>query len=289
MTTAIIDSNKSALKCFASRAARCGLATVAVAVLGAGAVSSQAAPLSSSKARIRSVVKADPKTGRLIRTVVVSRQAASDPDVARSVEMPRVLSQSEHASLYDEAVAHATVPDIVAETAKKYAVDPLLVHSVIEVESAYRTNAVSPKGAQGLMQLMPATARRFGVRNSFDVRENVEGGVRYLKYLASLFPNDIRLAIAAYNAGEGAVWKYNNRVPPYRETEQYVVKVGTRYTKALEKAKKQQNEPKPPAPAVADTATKEERYAQLVTFIDQEGRLHLRTVPAQGAVDVQTP
>ncbi len=119
---------------------------------------------------------------------------------------------------------------------------------MIQVESNYNPYAVSPKGAQGLMQLMPETARRFGVRNTFDIKENIEGGVRYLKYLGTLFPEDPRLTIAAYNAGEGAVWKYGNSIPPYRETEQYVDRVGKRYGQARRAAeKKEKKETKKPA------------------------------------------
>lgn len=167
----------------------------------------------------------------------------------------------------------ASVPDIVEATARKYDVDPLLVHSVIQVESGYNPYAMSPKGAQGLMQLMPGTARRFGVSNSFDVRENIEGGVRYLKYLSSIF-DDMRLALAAYNAGEGAVWKYNNRIPPYKETEEYVAKVGRRYGQAKRAAER--NKPDPPA-QTAKVVSSEPIYAPVQYHIDAEGRLHLRT------------
>ena len=107
------------------------------------------------------------------------------------------------------------------------------------------------------MQLMPATARRFGVKNSFNVKENIEGGVRYLKYLDSLFPNDRRLTIAAYNAGEGAVWKYGNNIPPYRETKQYVERVGSRYGRARKEAdRKRQTLP------VTETAQTQSRQSQ---------------------------
>ena len=168
------------------------------------------------------------------------------------------------------------VPDLVEAVAKQYDVDPLLVHSVIQVESSYNPYAVSIKGAQGLMQLMPATARRFGVRNSFDVKENIEGGVRYLKYLDSLFPNDRNLTIAAYNAGEGAVWKYGNKVPPYRETEQYVQRVGRKYGKARREA----DQKKASAVPVVQTAqSSEPPQTPVEAFVDSEGRLHLRNVP----------
>jgi soluble lytic murein transglycosylase-like protein len=107
---------------------------------------------------------------------------------------------------------------------KKHRLDPALVHAVISVESGYNPQAVSPKGAMGLMQLMPATAERFGVKDPYDPTANIDGGVRYLRWLMKHF-KDPRLAVAAYNAGENAVKRYKNTVPPYPETQHYVVKV----------------------------------------------------------------
>jgi soluble lytic murein transglycosylase-like protein len=107
---------------------------------------------------------------------------------------------------------------------------PQLVHSVIKVESNYNPLAVSSKGAQGLMQLMPDTARRFGVTNAFDPADNIQGGTRYLKYLLDLYKGDYNLALAAYNAGEGAVDKYG-AVPPYPETLNYLVQVSRQLQK----------------------------------------------------------
>lgn len=127
-------------------------------------------------------------------------------------------------------MAVTDVGAIVQQTAALHGVDPALVHSVIAVESGFNPLAVSPKGAQGLMQLIPATARRFGVTDSFDARQNIAAGVKYLRYLQDMFKDD-RLALAAYNAGEGAVLKYGG-VPPYRETEQYVSKVGKKLESA---------------------------------------------------------
>jgi soluble lytic murein transglycosylase-like protein len=98
-----------------------------------------------------------------------------------------------------------TVNELVANIARRHEVEPSLVDSVIRVESNYNPNAVSSAGAMGLMQLIPSTARRFGVNNTFHPEQNIEGGVRYLKYLMQLYKGDERLALAAYNAGEGAV------------------------------------------------------------------------------------
>ncbi|MGD8234522.1 MAG: lytic transglycosylase domain-containing protein [Chromatiales bacterium] len=114
---------------------------------------------------------------------------------------------------------------IVDKKAQKYNVTPELIHAVIEAESAYDPNAISSAGAVGLMQLMPATARRFGVTDRTDPEQNIDAGVNYLRELLNLFDNDVKLAIASYNAGEGAVMKYGRTIPPYRETQQYVVRV----------------------------------------------------------------
>jgi soluble lytic murein transglycosylase-like protein len=120
---------------------------------------------------------------------------------------------------------------IVEAAAKSHGVDSALVHAVITAESGYNPNAISRRGASGLMQLMPDTARRYGVRNIFDPVENVHGGVRYLKDLLAMFNGDVKLAVAGYNAGENAVIRAGNRVPPYAETEAYVPKVIDFYRK----------------------------------------------------------
>jgi soluble lytic murein transglycosylase-like protein len=105
----------------------------------------------------------------------------------------------------------------------------VLIYAVMHQESAFRPHAISPKGARGLMQLMPMTAARFGVRNIFDPRENIEGGARYMRFLLDMFDGDVHLALAGYNAGEGAVMKYGRAIPPYRETQEYVRRIGYRY------------------------------------------------------------
>lgn len=114
---------------------------------------------------------------------------------------------------------------LIAKTADKHQVDPKLLHAVIQAESAYNPSAVSSAGAVGLMQLMPATAARFGVTDRYDPVQNLEGGTRYLKHLLHLFNSDLRLAVAAYNAGENAVIKNHNTIPPYAETQHYVSQV----------------------------------------------------------------
>ncbi|MFT4580998.1 MAG: soluble lytic murein transglycosylase-like protein [Gammaproteobacteria bacterium] len=113
----------------------------------------------------------------------------------------------------------------IAIVAKRHALPSALIHAVITAESAYDSGAVSPAGAVGLMQLMPATAARYGVENRRDPRSNVLGGTRYLKDLLGMFDNNLALALAAYNAGENAVIKYGRQIPPYEETQTYVRRV----------------------------------------------------------------
>lgn len=119
----------------------------------------------------------------------------------------------------------AKVTPLIENVAKQLRLHPGLLHAVVRVESAYDPRAVSKKGARGLMQLMPATADRYGVSDSYDPRQNLQGGAQYLKDLLKLFEFDIKLALAAYNAGENAVFKYGNKIPPFPETQNYVKKV----------------------------------------------------------------
>ncbi|HEX9985664.1 MAG TPA: lytic transglycosylase domain-containing protein [Thermoanaerobaculia bacterium] len=123
--------------------------------------------------------------------------------------------------------------EIIVAAAMKYDVDAALVSAVIKAESDYNPQTVSHKGARGLMQLMPATAKRFGVTNSFDPTENIYAGTRYLRWLLDKFEGNADHAVAAYNAGEGNVWKYKG-VPPFRETVTYINRIAKHIRKALE-------------------------------------------------------
>jgi hypothetical protein len=127
-----------------------------------------------------------------------------------------------------QAIPEGPYGSLIYETARKHQVNPRLVAALIRQESAGNVRAVSHKGARGLMQLMPATARRFGVRKEqlFEPQHNLEAGIRYLSWLVDQFPNDLAKILAAYNAGEGAVARYGG-VPPYRETRDYVRRIFT--------------------------------------------------------------
>ena len=115
--------------------------------------------------------------------------------------------------------------DLIAKTSEKYRVDSALVKAIIKAESNFNHRAVSPVGARGLMQLMPATAATLQVQDSFHPENNIDGGVRYLRYLMNLFNGNLPLVLAAYNSGENTVLRYNNRIPPYQETQTYVRRV----------------------------------------------------------------
>lgn len=127
---------------------------------------------------------------------------------------------------------------LIRQNGNKYGVDPYLIFLVMEQESHFNPRVVSPKGARGLMQLMPGTAARFGVRRPHDPAQNISGGTRYLRELLNRFNNRVDLVLAGYNAGEGAVMKYGNRVPPYRETRNYVQRISYRYKSKIARTKK---------------------------------------------------
>jgi soluble lytic murein transglycosylase-like protein len=117
----------------------------------------------------------------------------------------------------------------IVDSARRYNIDPLLIYAQMHQESSFKLKATSYKGASGLMQLMPGTARRFGVTDIYDPKQNIDAGVKYMRWLLNTFGGDVVLALAGYNAGEGAVWKYGNQVPPYRETQEYVRRITARY------------------------------------------------------------
>ena len=169
-------------------------------------------PAAQPSTDVTSVVRTDPHTGKLVRTVVVHNPAA-------------LAAAADH-------------------IATEQALPPELVRSVIKTESNYNPNAVSVKGARGLMQLIPETARRFGVADASNPVQNLQGGTKYLKYLLDLYHGDTSLALAAYNAGEQSVARYGG-VPPFPETQKYVVQVRRRVAAAA---------PKPSAPKPAADA-----------------------------------
>lgn len=207
-----------------------------------------ASPDAGKSNRVTTVVRPDPRTGRLVRTIVAPARPVSSQDVVDFEKM-------------------------VDRIAGEQGVESPLVHSVIRAESNYNPNAVSPKGALGLMQLIPATARRFGVSDAFDAQENIEGGVRYLRFLLDYYRNDYARAIAAYNAGEAAVDKYHG-IPPYAETQNYV----SRVAKNLRVARQNQSHSTPVVAPPIDTETvKLETSRPIQASVGSDGRIYYRT------------
>ena len=217
----------------------------------------------SAADHVTTVVHADMRTGKLVRSVVVTSKPVA-PKVVAPVEIgaPAAASQPSAGSRPDISQG---IDSVVETIAAQQQLPPQLIHSVIKVESNYNPRAVSPKGALGLMQLIPETARRFGVSDVFDPVENIQGGARYLKYLLDLYKNDLRLALAAYNAGEAAVARYGD-VPPYGETQNYLVQVARRLReadKAAQAAAAARKQPEvKPAEANTETQRKIERIVE---------------------------
>jgi hypothetical protein len=127
------------------------------------------------------------------------------------------------------STGNETIDSYIMDSANRYNIDPLLIYAQMHQESGFKLRAMSYKGARGLMQLMPATAMRFGVKNIYDPKQNIDGGIKYMRWLLDKFNGDESLALAGYNAGEGAVIKYGNQIPPYEETRNYVKKIIAHY------------------------------------------------------------
>jgi len=201
--------------------------------------------------RVVFVNETAPSTSNSGRRVLASASSGSSVSSESSAES----KSSEGAVSAENGQAKSeSVRSIIDEAASRHQIDPELVRAIVQVESNFNPYAVSPKGARGLMQLIPATARRFGVRNAFDPRSNLDGGLRYLKHLLGMFDGDLRLSLAAYNAGEEAVSR-SRGIPPYRETQNYVRKIAELYPL------RSMPTGAPPAPMI-------------VKFVDSQGVVH---------------
>ena len=196
----------------------------------------QSAPYSFDNFDVVNGVRIYPEPAKGRAPVPRSRRtvgSATKPDrnvVSTALIYPAVADGGKTSSLHGYTTGSADVDNYLVNSGTKNGVDPLLLYSIMHQESSFKLHAVSPKGARGLMQLMPGTAARYGVSNIFDPKQNIEGGARYIRFLLDLFDGDINLALAGYNAGEGAVEKYGWRIPPYLETQEYVRRISRRYS-----------------------------------------------------------
>jgi soluble lytic murein transglycosylase-like protein len=193
-------------------------------------------PVKARKASTRRISKTTPtvlnldasNTGPALSAHAENPQSLLAPAAAIYDSLASV-SVSSSSELRGYTTGNAQVDQYMISSATNNGVDPLLLYSIMHQESSFKSHAISPKGARGLMQLMPFTAMRFGVTNIFDPRQNIEGGARYVRFLLDRFDGDINLVLAGYNAGEGAVEKYGWHVPPYSETQEYVRRISRRY------------------------------------------------------------
>jgi soluble lytic murein transglycosylase-like protein len=197
--------------------------------------------------------------------MIVSPRPVMDVRVAATPVPPLVVGPD--ASGAERGAEVPGYDETVRRIAAEHALSPQLIHSVIKVESNYNARAVSSKGALGLMQLIPATARRFGVSDAFDPAENIQGGARYLRYLLDLYNDNYPLALAAYNAGEAAVARYGG-VPPFAETRNYVILV-RRQLELAKKAAAAKSLAAPEAPEAIEA--KEAGPAHVVEIVQADG------------------
>jgi soluble lytic murein transglycosylase-like protein len=212
----------------------------AMTLLTATIVRADARTFSAADLPAHRVVK---RTGKIVisndaTSITASRFFGDIREALVSIRsLPGLVTRNFGAVLFDStAKVETPMPPYIAalmnEAGRTHGIDPRLIAAVAHRESAFNPNAVSPVGAGGLMQLMPATARFLGCNNVFDARQNVFAGARYLRTLLDTFHGDLDLTLAAYNAGPGAVQKYNG-VPPYRETRAYVASIRANYERSL--------------------------------------------------------
>ncbi len=196
-------------------------------------------------APVASTSRSRRKKGRKLVEKTVQSTAATAPAAAKSrmsvydglaqreplrtAETTRML-MAKGSTMKGFTTGSQAIDSYIVDSATRYGIDPLLIYSQMHQESSFKLRATSYKGASGLMQLMPATARRLGVSNIYDPKQNIEGGVKYMRMLLDMFGQDVNLALAGYNAGEGAVMRYGYQIPPYSETREYVRRISQRYS-----------------------------------------------------------
>lgn len=179
----------------------------------------KAAPVQNSKKLVKKTVQQ--------QNVMKMQEAVSLKD--SFVPAAGRITMSANSSLGKYTTGDEDIDSYIVDSSSRYGIDPLLIYAQMHQESSFKLKATSYKGASGLMQLMPATARRFGVTEIYNPKQNIEAGIKYMRWLMNTFDGDVALALAGYNAGEGAVMKYGNTIPPYRETQEYVRRISARY------------------------------------------------------------
>jgi hypothetical protein len=169
---------------------------------------------------------------KLVQNTAMSRMNVTEGLASREMSPVQYnkLLMGAGSQLRGFTTGNLLIDSFIVDSTRRYGIDPLLIYSQMHQESSFKLRATSYKGASGLMQLMPATARRLGVTDIYDPRQNIEGGVKYMRLLLDMFGGDVNLALAGYNAGEGAVMKYGNQIPPYSETREYVRRISARYS-----------------------------------------------------------
>ncbi|HYN85442.1 MAG TPA: lytic transglycosylase domain-containing protein [Pyrinomonadaceae bacterium] len=181
----------------------------------------------NAKGRVRLTARAAAAPGE----ARVGAYVVEAPRVEQAVaEVPAAATMAAGRALDGFSTGSALVDSLIVDSGRRHGVDPVLLYAIMHQESSFKQRATSHKGARGYMQLMPATARRFGVTDIYDPRQNIDAGARYVRWLLNFFDGDVRLALAGYNAGEGAVLKYGRRIPPYNETQDYVRRIFRRYS-----------------------------------------------------------
>ncbi|HVG19941.1 MAG TPA: lytic transglycosylase domain-containing protein [Blastocatellia bacterium] len=169
------------------------------------------------------------RNGAAAKNATDKKGAENAPAALAPIVLPAAQPTAQPGAQSMETTGNPKYDELVRQSAARNGIDPNLIVAVMRQESGFNPRARSYKGASGLMQLMPATARRFGVMNIYDPVENIEGGAKYLRFLLDTFNGDVRLVLAGYNAGEGAVINSGYRIPRYRETQNYVQSISARY------------------------------------------------------------
>ena len=234
----------------------------AVAVTASPPAAEADAALEDADFIVRRYEVRENEAGRLVRVARRSRPLQRISDAERSAEPRKQVVQGR--SSPSPAGGRLDIASLVGRSARRHNVDPKLIYAVIRQESNYDPFAVSHKGALGLMQLMPETARRFGVKDIFDPAENVEGGVKLLRHLLDRYDGDPIRALAAYNAGEAAVERYDG-VPPYEETLDYVDRVNRSYAAGKR--------------SVTSNAAASDKGPRIVVRVEPSGEIRFETEP----------